>query len=71
MKKEKIERINFLARKAKSVGLTEAEKDEQMALREEYRASFRADLHNTLQNTYIKRPDGTVEKVMRKPDAKC
>ena len=36
MTKEKIARINELAHKSKTVGLTEAEKTEQQALRKEY-----------------------------------
>lgn len=49
MNQEKIDRINFLARKQKSEGLTEVEKKEQKNLREEYiakiRANFRAQMH--------------------------
>ena len=36
MTNEKIARINELARKSKTTGLTEAEKAEQQALRQEY-----------------------------------
>ncbi|OEG00162.1 hypothetical protein BHF71_06045 [Vulcanibacillus modesticaldus] len=50
MKKEKIDRINELARKAKTVGLSTAEKEEQNRLRQEYiqayRESLRAQLHS-------------------------
>ncbi len=50
MEQEKIERINELARKKKSVGLTEEELCEQQALRREYleavRRSFKAQLEN-------------------------
>lgn len=50
MEQEKIERINELARKKKSVGLTEEELSEQQALRQEYleavRRSFKAQLEN-------------------------
>lgn len=53
MKKEKIERINFLARKAKSQELTEDEKAEQKALRDEYRAEFRRSLTGQLENTVV------------------
>ena len=45
MKKEKIDRINELGRLAKERELTEAEKAEQKALREEYLAEVRAALH--------------------------
>ena len=45
MEQIKIDRINFLARKAKSEGLTPAEAEEQKALREEYLAEVRATLH--------------------------
>ena len=41
MTDEKIARINELAKKAKAEGLSEAEKAEQKALREEYIAGFR------------------------------
>lgn len=50
MEQSKIDRINYLARKKKAEGLTEAEKEEQQALRQEYlqdiRKSFRATLDN-------------------------
>ena len=42
--KEKIDRINELAHKARREGLTEEEKLEQGLLREEYIDSFRANL---------------------------
>ncbi len=41
LKKEKIDRINHLARKAKGEGLTEEEKAEQQQLRKEYIEKFR------------------------------
>ena len=55
MKQEKIDRINFLARKAKSEeGLTPEEKAEQDALRKEYIASFRSSLKAQLDNIKFK-----------------
>lgn len=66
MEQSKIDRINFLARKSKSEGLTPEEKAEQDALRKEYIASFRASMTGILDNTYIQRPDGTKEKVGKK-----
>ena len=66
MEKEKIDRINFLAKKSKAEGLTEEEKAEQKELREEYIAGFRANLRGILDNTYIQNPDGTKTKVESK-----
>ncbi len=63
MEQKKVDRINELAKKAKTVGLTEAEKAEQKALREEYIKGFRASLRGILDNSVIQRPDGSVEKV--------
>lgn len=62
----KIDRINFLARKSREEGLTEAEALEQKNLRAEYVAAFRKSLENTLDNTVIQRPDGTRERVTKK-----
>ena len=58
MTDEKIARINALAKKAKTEGLTEAEKTEQKALREEYIKSFKASLKAQLDNTVVLNPDG-------------
>lgn len=59
MEHEKIERINELARKKKTEGLTEAETEEQAVLRKQYLDEFRASMQATLDNTYIQEPDGT------------
>ncbi len=53
MLQEKIERINFLAKKAKTEGLTEEEKVEQAQLRGEYIAEWREGVIQTLENTYV------------------
>ncbi len=66
MTKEKVARINELARKKKTVGLTAAELEEQAALRAEYLKDFREGLRQQLDNTYILYPDGTKKKVERK-----
>ena len=63
MTQEKINRINGWARKAKAEGLTEAEKDEQTELRNEYRASVTGNLLQQLEKTYIMTPDGKKHKV--------
>lgn len=61
-----IDKINELAHKAKTCGLTEEEALLRQALREEYVNAFRASLSQTLDNTYIERPDGSKEKIKRK-----
>lgn len=67
MTSEKIARINALAKKSKTPeGLTEAEKAEQKALRQEYIASVVGDLKNQLDHTRVKEPDGTVHPLRRK-----
>ena len=53
MNQEKIDRINFLARKSRTDGLTDAEKEEQLALRQEYIAAFRRSLMGQLDYTCI------------------
>lgn len=64
--KEQIDRINALARKSKSEGLTEAEKAEQAELRELYVKSFRESLTAQLESTYIVDEKGNKRKVKRK-----
>ncbi len=66
MTNEKIARINELAKKSKTTGLTEAEKAEQQELRQEYLADIKASLRAQLNNTSIKEPDGTIHKLGRK-----
>ena len=56
----KIDRINTLAHKAKSVGLTEEEKKERDALRKEYIATIRMNLRSQLDNISIKEEDGSI-----------
>jgi len=51
--KEKIERINYLAKKSKLEGLNEAERKEQQMLRKEYLASFRKNFKKQLDNIEI------------------
>ncbi|MDE5945865.1 MAG: DUF896 domain-containing protein [Oscillospiraceae bacterium] len=63
MDNAKLERINFLARKSRTEGLTDAEKLEQTELRNEYREAFKRSLSAQLDNTYIVEPDGTKRKV--------
>ena len=66
MEKAKLDRINYLAKKSKTEGLSEEEKTEQVALRKEYIAEFRAQFTGMLENTVIERPDGTRESLPKK-----
>lgn len=63
---DKIKRINELYHKSKSVGLTEAEKQEQQSLRKEFIASVRANVKSQLDNISVEREDGTVEDLGEK-----
>ncbi|MBU9722644.1 MULTISPECIES: DUF896 domain-containing protein [Bacillaceae] len=51
--KEKIERINALAKKSKSEGLSLKEQKEQKELREEYLKSMRQSFKNQLKSVKI------------------
>ena len=66
MTNEKIARINELAKKSKTTGLTEAEKAEQQVLRREYIDDMKASLRAQLANTSIQEPDGTIHKVVHR-----
>ena len=68
MTKEKVARINELARKKKTVGLTAAEIEEQAALRAEYLKDFREGFRQQLDNTYIQYEDGRREKLSPKKE---
>lgn len=60
MEQYKIDRINELARKAKSPeGLTPEETKERALLRREYIDSVKANLEAQLSNTYLQKEDGT------------
>lgn len=66
MEHKKIERINELARKKKTVGLTQAEEAEQAALRREYIDAFRLNVEEVLKNTVIQHPDGSKTPLQKK-----
>lgn len=66
MDANKIDRINTLAHKAKSVGLTDEEKREQVILREEYLESIRASLRSRLDSIDIKEADGSITNLGEK-----
>lgn len=66
MDPKKVERINELARKKRTVGLTEGEVREQAALRQEYLEGFRANMQRVLDSVRLQRPDGTLEPLQKK-----
>lgn len=66
MEERKIARINELARKSKTVGLTEEEKREQQMLRKEFLAAFRMNLKTQLDLIDIQEEDGTITNLGEK-----
>lgn len=67
MKQEKINRINALAQKAKTEGLTSEEFAEQKRLREEYIAEYRANLKAQLDHTVVMDEHGNKRPLRKKP----
>ena len=66
MDQKKIDRINELARKSKTEGLTEEEKAEQAVLRREYIDAVKASLTANLDNTYIVDQKGNKRRLGKK-----
>ena len=66
MTQEKIDRINELAHKAKTEGLTEAETRERDTLRREYIDSVVGSLKGHLSNTYVMDGKGNKQKLKKK-----
>ncbi len=59
MENSHLKRINELAAKAKSEGLTPEEEEERRVLREAYLKEFRAGVKGILDNTKVQYPDGS------------
>ena len=71
MEQKKIDRINELARKAKTAeGLTAEEAAERAALRREYIDSMVGSLKGHLDNVYFVEEDGSQTKLKKKEDTK-
>ena len=69
MEQKQIERINELAKKAKSPeGLTEWEEMERAALRREYIDAVLGNLQSQLDHTYIVDEKGNRKKLKKKED---
>ena len=65
MEKVKLNRINELAKIKKERLLTPEEEAEKAELYKEYIAEIRASFGATLDNTVIRRPDGTEERLKK------
>lgn len=61
-----LERINQLAQKAKTIGLTEEETAEREVLRKQYLKNFRENMTGIMERVYIKEEDGTTKKVQKR-----
>lgn len=70
MDQKTIDRINELARKSKSAGLSQEEKEEQARLRQEYIAAIRGNLRAQLDQIDVQEKDGSIvnlgEKIRRR-----
>ena len=66
MEKAKMDRISELTALARQRELTEEEKAERQALREEYLADWRRGALEVLENTYVVGPDGKKRKLGKK-----
>ena len=66
MEQYKIDRINELARKHKTVGLTPEEAEERAVLRREYIDSMVGSLKGHLDNVYFVDEKGNKEKLKKK-----
>ncbi len=66
MEHQQIERINELARKKKTIGLTEAELAEQARLRAQYLKEFRENMEDTLRRVRVEQEDGTYKPLAKR-----
>jgi uncharacterized protein YnzC (UPF0291/DUF896 family) len=66
MEKDKIYRINELAQKARTEGLSEAEKEEQQKLRKQYIADLRKNFEINMENVFLVDKDGKQTQLQKK-----
>ena len=66
MEQRKIDRINELARKAKTVGLDPQEKEEQAKLRRNYIDAVKKNLRGQLNQINIQETDGSITNLGEK-----
>lgn len=65
MERKKLDRINELAKIKKERPLTTEEEAEKAELYKEYISEIRASFGATLDNTVIRRPDGSEERLKK------
>lgn len=73
LSKEKMKRINQLAKKAKASGLSNEEAKEQTKLRSEYLQQFRSSMRQTIENVRVFDTEGqdvTPDKVKKIQEGK-
>lgn len=63
---KKLDRINELAKKNKTVGLTEEELKERDVLRKEYLANFRASFRARLESIEVVSPEEYAKRTKKK-----
>ncbi len=69
MTNKEIERINVLAKKAKTAeGLADSEKTEQASLRRKYIEEMKSSLRGGLENVLVQNADGTTTPLKKKDD---
>lgn len=66
MERTKIERLNELAHKAKTEGLTDKEVVEREVLRREYIAAFKKNMQATLESVRIEEADGSLTPLKKR-----
>ena len=69
MEQKRIDRINELARKAKSVGLTPEEEKERDILRKEYIEAYRASLRSQLDSIRVVDGKGNKRPLKKKSES--
>ncbi|WP_336822553.1 DUF896 domain-containing protein [Sporosarcina sp. USHLN248] len=70
LSQDKINRINELSKKSKTIGLSIEEAKEQTKLRKEYLESFRSSMRNTIENVKVLDPQGNDVTPQKVKDAK-
>lgn len=68
MEQSRIDRLNELARRAGTTGLSEAETVERAGLRQEYIQAVLGSLENQLEHTYVVDKQGHKKKLEKRED---